>query len=358
MAVEACQRVSVVARPPAQVLGDELCLEIVPAPHLQRALPLLIDYAHKPLGRFYGADDRAAAQWLLTEASRQSDIFVHAAHRQALAGIASLARLPWESEIFGLPMSSIPLIAASGCDSGASETCRALLRSLCTTARHEGLQHLSCRVPAGDLPLIQALEQSGFLLADSTLEYLWRPRVRSGESPGERWRIRESRDQDADALGELAREAFLERTATRFRNDPYLSREDVGELYAQWARRSCRREFADATMVAIDGGEPVGFLTCKLEHELSAHLGRTVGTIGIGVVRPEHEGQGLLTALVHAVLDWCAEQNVRLVRSRIMIQHVTSSWTALRTGARQIAAWHTFHKWLGPNRGAGDDNRC
>jgi GNAT superfamily N-acetyltransferase len=336
---------------------SHLRFEVVPAPDPPRWLPVLIDYAHKPLGRFYGADDRTAAEWLLADATRKSSALVQATDRRRLIGIASLARLPWESDVFGLAMGTVPLVAASERRDHRGEISRGLLRSLCTAARDEGIEHLSCRVPAGDSLLVQAAEQCGFLLADSTLEYLWRPRANSIAAP-ERWQLRQAREEDAESVAELARDAFLKRTATRFRNDPHLPASRVGELYAQWARRSCRGEFADVTVVALDAGEPVGFLTCKIERDLTGSLGRTLATIGIGAVRPEHEGQGLLTALVRAVLRWCAEHNVRLVRSRIMVQHVTSSWTALRTGARQIAAFHTFHKGLGPGEAAGDHDRC
>lgn len=352
MAVGACERASLIARAPAHGPERDPRFQIVRALDPKYALPLLLDYAHKPLVRFYGADDREAAEWLLADASRRSDFSVVAAHRGVTAGIACLSRLPWESEVFGLPMGTVPLIAASGDRDRSGEIYRGLLWSLCATARDQGLEHLSCRVPAGDMALVEAAGRSGFLLADSTLEYVWRP-YRDNETTTGRWQIRQARDEDIEPLAELAREAFLERTATRFRNDPHLPGDRVGALYAQWTRQSCRGEFADATMVALDAGEPVGFLTCKVERELSRHLGRTLATIGIGAVHPEHEGQGLLTALVQGVMRWCAEQNVRLVRSRIMIQHVTSSWTALRTGARQIAAFHTFHKWLGRDNAAG-----
>ena len=357
MAVEACERVSLIARPPADSPEGDLRFRSLRAVDPEWALPLLLAYPHKPLGRFYGADDLRTAEWLLAEASRQCELFVQATQGGAAVGVASLSRLPWESEIFGLAMGAVPLIAASGDRDRTGGIYRWLLRSLCGRARDEGLQHVSCRVPAGDTALVAAAERSGFLLADSTLEYVWRPQLDNAITTG-RWEIRQAIGEDIEPLAELAREAFLERTATRFRNDPHLSPGRTGELYAHWTRQSCRGEFADATMVAVDAGEPAGFLTCKVERELSRHLGRTLATIGIGAVRPEHEGQGLLTTLVRAVLRWCAEQNVRLVRSRIMIQHVTSSWTALRTGARQIAAFHTFHKWLGPDDAAGDHERC
>lgn len=357
MAVEACERLSFIARPPADSPEGDLRFRILRAFDPEWALPLLLAYAHKSLGRFYGADDRRATEWLLTDASRQSELFAQATQRGAAVGVASLSRLPWESEIFGLAMGTLPLIAASGDRDRAGEIYRGLLKLLCCAARDKGLQHVSCRVPAGDVALVAAAERCGFLLADSTLEYVWRPR-RDNSTTNGRWEIRQAIGEDIEPLAELAREAFLERTATRFRNDPHLPPARTAELYAEWTRRSCHGEFADATMVAVDAGEPIGFLTCKIERELSRQVGRTVATIGIGAVRPEHEGQGLLTALVHAVLRWCAEENVRLVRSRIMIQHVTSSWTALRTGGRQIAAFHTFHKWLGPYDAAGDHDRC
>lgn len=330
---------------------------VVPSFDRSAVLPLLADYAHKPLGRFYSRSDQKTAEWMLADASQPPTVLVQAGC-DCIAGVAALAPLPWESNIFGLPMAAVRLIAARGDYAEAARAYRALVRQIIAAAAALGLRHLACRVPAADAALIHGAEHAGFRLMDTTLEYSWRPKVAHRRHPAGRWGIRPVVESDTDALMQLARESFVGRTGTRFGNDRRLPSHLVGRLYAEWARKSCEGTFADVVMVATFAGEPIGFLTCKIEREISRFFDRKLATIGIGAVRPDQEGQGIFAALGDAVLSWCADHGVSFVRSRIMVHHVASGWNALRTGARQTAAFHTFHKWIDGEPSRGEDHPC
>ena len=295
---------------------------------------------------------------MLADASHPSALCFQETRHGRISGIAALSPLPWESGIFGQPMASVRLIVTGGAYVEATATYERLLDRIDAAARANEVRHLSCRVPAGDSALVHAIERSGYRLMDSTLEYVWRPRAGRTEVPDRRWSIGPAGPAEAEVLAELARQSFTDRTCTRFGVDPHLSNERVGELYAQWTRLSCAGQFADVVMTATVEGRPVGFLTCKLEREFTQTVGRSLATIGIGAIAPDQEGTGLFAALGNDTLSWCAEQPIQAVRSRIMIQHVASSWAALRTGARQAAAFHTFHRWLGDKPLDRKDARC
>jgi len=128
--------------------------------------------------------------------------------------------------------------------------------------------------------------------------------------------------------------------------------ERTANLYAAWYRKSIDGLFADCVLIAGSDDAPAGFVTCKLEDDVSRGIGRSVAAIGICAVAQDHEGRGAPAAMFNAVVQWCARRDVHRLRSRILINNLGCAYSALRTGALPVASFHTFHKWAGEHSSA------
>ena len=89
------------------------------------------------------------------------------------SGIATFATRYWESGIYGFPMAEIPLLLAVGDHEETSAVYGSLLARIELSARARNYQYLSCRPPVEDTTAVHSLQNSGFMLMDTTVEYCW-----------------------------------------------------------------------------------------------------------------------------------------------------------------------------------------
>lgn len=326
---------------------------------------LLAQYPHLSITSDYGVSNDRIVQYhvshVLARFAKEGCAVYGVRAGDVLRGLACFDTLPWESGIFDRKMGSISMIAAAGEAARARPAYEALLGAVLDAARGEGFRHIACRVRVEDIVLTHCLERAGFLLADTTLEFGWKTgRIKIEEKPNT-WIVtdvfnRQSRifklaatvrpftEADLPSMKALAKEAFTERTRTRYTADETLPQERTGELYAKWLENSFQGSFADVVRVAADEHGPIAFETMKLDRDLSEALGIKTALFGIAAVLPTKKGRGVLASTHCDVLKWCGENDVQFARGRVLVDNYSMQKLCLITGAALTAVFHTFHK--------------
>ena len=193
-----------------------------------------------------------------------------------------------------------------------------------------------CLCAAGDYGAVRLLEQNSFHLVDIrlTLEATLRKSTQERTIAPE-CLIRPVRQSDIPALQDIAQ---VSHTDSRFFFDRRFPRALCGELYRRWLQRDAA-DSATTVFVADLHGEPVGYLSCRLESAEEA----TISLVGVG---ERARGRGIGKQLIHHALDYAcshARQRIKVVtQGRNIAAQRLYQGAGFRTATLQI--W--FHRWF------------
>ena len=149
--------------------------------------------------------------------------------------------------------------------------------------------------------------------------------------------IRTSRAEDVSTLSAISQNAFVH---SRFYADLHFAREDCSALYETWIRRSCLDGFADIVFVAERDGEPVGYISCHLNHDQSE------GSIGLVGVAESARGQRIGNQLIDHALNWFHEQGMARVTVVTQGSNVKAQRLYQRQGFMTQSTQLWYHKWF------------
>lgn len=324
-------------------------------------------YARHPdalLASSYGADPERVVDHAVRTALA-AEAIVGLRRGDELAAAAVLQRAALDQEIYGRGMGELRHLLADG-EYGAARTALGeLLEEAWRAAHQRGISHLSATVSVDDVAARHALEDAGFRLMDTRVEYVWTPALvraerkpygfllRATAEPDETAEairlvtlgatVRPFEPDDLPALQTIAAEAFTQRTRTRYTVDPTLPVEDTARLYARWVQNGATGAFGDLTMVAELDGMPIGFQILRIERGLGEAIGLQIGAMGIGAVVADNRGSGAFPALVTEILTWCRERKLRFARGGVLVNNVRMHRSCMATGGTIAAAYHAFH---------------
>lgn len=186
----------------------------------------------------------------------------------------------FDSECYGFPMAKF--CGASG-DRSVS---RDLFRTCTELAVTHGWPHLSVRVPAHEVALIQAFEAVGFFTVDVTVSFSQNLPVQVQTQPG----VREAEPGDKPTLQRISQGVFEQ---SRYATDPFLPLSGRTRLTDRWVENDLSGR-ADKVFV-IGDHQPLGYITCLLNED-------GIATIDLVAVDRSARGQGIGQRLVKAAL--------------------------------------------------------
>ncbi len=310
-------------------------------------------YRFKPYYYYDGASPKRLTRYfhhqLYTKLS-QENVYGYIVANQ-LQGVLVFEHLPWDSQLFGMPMARVALYLHEYDGSQARRIAVQLLAKADQVCVKRKIQHVMCRVNTRELSTAQALEQCGFRIAD-TITVLF---VRLQGTPpytditkGD-IHIRRMRSDDLPSLMALSRTAFTNKKdiLTRFTGDPVLAPR-ASALYAAWFKNSSQGEQGDIVWVAEVDHRPSGFIACRrASHDVTRHLGVRIGSIPLNAVAPKYRQQGIYTQLVIRALKWFQRQGAEYVEIRTQIHTVGihRAWCNLR--GHLGSSDYIFHQWRG-----------
>jgi len=262
---------------------------------------------------------------------------------ETVLGLAALSGLPWDSKYLGLKAARLDYLIASGSYARQYEVKRLLLTEALAQATAHGIQHISARLNASDLSGLHVLEQAGFITVDGILTFTMELANCSITSTDGDMQTRVATTADADVASDLARDAYRH---DRFHSDPAITTEQADELYAAWIRNSCAGIGADSVIVAEDGQSLLGYVTCKLQSDTKAHLGKLIGTIGLVATAAQARGRGIARAATLAALRWFQQQGADIVEVGTQLRNIPASRLYQSCGFRLIDSSISLRKLL------------
>lgn len=237
--------------------------------------------------------------------------------------IAALQPAPWDSEKLGVPAARLFVVVPPD----ASEVAVPLLQRALEIADSSGIRYLVTRIDAGDLGVIQAMEQAGFIVVDAILSQYLDPRIEAPAASGG-LEVRLAEPADADALATIADLCF---TMSRFHGDPWIGVENARAIYRDWARNiACGLN--DLNVVATVDERVVGFLSCKDVPAARSTYGHGYGRIELVAMAPEARGRGGVAAMTRRLVEDAVERDWQRLGIGTQIANVQAMRAYQRVG--------------------------
>jgi ribosomal protein S18 acetylase RimI-like enzyme len=322
----------------------------LPAIHdLRVALPR---FARVPLAHLHHLNSKQRrAYWLdeITQSSaKESSIGFVSIVSGTINGFIVYNDSPWDSEITGRRIGTVEHIAVAADDDSGTEILHELLDELTRSLGDRGTQCVVCKVYSNELPAIHALEQRGFLLMDSLLDFVFdfsRTPIEEINPPrrDKQLTIRRAKPADLSPLMAINEKAFTGYFG-RYHADPQMPPGTATKIYAQWVR-SAFQGWADWILVAEVDGRIVGYGLWRKPLEIEARNSLSVAHYDLAAIDPEFLGRGLWTALMFDGMG-IARNYAQYLVGPVHVCNYPVQHTLQKLGWRISGARHSFHKWL------------
>jgi ribosomal protein S18 acetylase RimI-like enzyme len=316
---------------------------------LREALPRL---THVPLAHLPQLDiERRRAYWL-NEISRsladESSIAFAWVDSGRIGGLIIYHDSPWDSRIIGRRIGTVKHLAVTSDDPTGVEILRELTNELMQSLAERGTQCVACRVQSSELASIHTLEQSGFLLMDTLLDFVFAFSGTGSEQmnfrpPDKRLRIHQAKPRDLQALMAMNERAFANYFG-RYHADPRMPSGTATRIYAEWMR-SAFEGWADWILVGEIDGKIAGSALWRQALAAQEKNSPGVAYCDMVVVDPEFQGSGLGTALMLHGMG-AARDVAQYLVGPVHICNSSIQRTLQKVGWKISGARHSFHKWL------------
>jgi len=309
-------------------------------------------FTHVPLAHLPDLNlDQRRAYWLDEigkSLADESSIALGSVASGHISGFVIYNDSPWDSQIIGRRIGTVKHLAVASDGPAGVEVLHALIDELTPTLAKRGTRCAACRVQSGELTAIHALEQCGFLLMDTLLDFVFdfsRTRIEAIDLPrqDEQLTIRRAKPGDLPGLMALNERAFADYFG-RYHADPRMPPGTATRIYVEWVR-SAFQGWADWILVAEMGGNIAGFALWR--NALGAKEKNTAGVAycDMVVVDPECQGRGVGTALMFDGMH-IARDFAQYLVGPVHLCNYPIQRTLQKLGWRISGARHSFHKWL------------
>ncbi len=263
--------------------------------------------------------------------------------KDEVLGVGILEELKWDSEIFRIKMAKIRNIIADDNSLEKEFVIRNLIEFFSRECAFRGIKHLSCKINTDDSISISELENNGFMLKDTLLDYAFDFRKNSINNVISSCTIRPLKEGEIESVVEVARNSFSKHFG-RFNADKSLGKRSI-ELYTKWAENACRG-YSDVVFVAELNKNIVGYSAWKSANKTEKHLGVGIGSYSIGAVHPNAYGMGIFKALTREGMKWL-KGKVDIVHGPTHINNYPVHRGYATLNWKIVNATHTFHKLIG-----------
>jgi ribosomal protein S18 acetylase RimI-like enzyme len=324
-------------------------LDLTAINDFREALP---QFAHIPLAYLHHLTSDQRLVWWLDEISQsladESSIVLGSMVSGTLNGLVVYNDSRWDSQITRRRLGTVKHLAVIPDDHAGSGILRELIDELLRSLAKRRTQCVVCRVQSNELAAIHALEQSGFLLMDTLLDFVFdfsRTPIERIDVPrqDEQLKIREAKAQDLTALMEINESAFADYFG-RYHADPQMPPGTATRIYAEWAR-SALHGWADWIVVAEIDGKTAGCGLWRNVLKAGEYDSPGVAYCDMVVVDPEFQGRGVGTALMVDGMR-IAPDCVQYLVGPVHVCNYPVQRTLQKLGWKIAGARHSFHKWL------------
>ena len=311
----------------------------------------LAHFAHLPLPHLHNlSSEQRQAYWLdeiSQSVAKESSIAFQWVASGTIKGFIIYNDSPWDSEITGRRIGAVEHIAVATSDDSGTEILQELLDELTRSLTDRETQCVVCKVHSNELPVVHALEERGFLLMDSLLDFVFdfsRTPLEEINPPrrDKQLKIRRAEPADLSALMAINEKAFTGYFG-RYHADPQMPRGIATKIYAEWVR-SAFQGWADWILVAEVDGRIAGYGLWRKPLEIEARNSLRVAHYDLAAIDPEFLGRGLWTALMFDGMS-IARNYAQYLVGPVHVCNYPVQHTLQKLGWRISGARHSFHKW-------------
>ena len=236
---------------------------------------------------------------------------------------------PWDSQIIGRRIGTVNQLAVTRDDPAGVEILRELTSELVQTLADRGTQCVVCKVQSSALAAIHVLEQSGFLLMDTLLDFVFDfsrtplEKIRFPERDGQ-LKIRRANATDLPTLFDINAKSFGDYFG-RYHADPRIPAGAATSIYTEWVR-SAFQGWADWILVAEVDDQIAAYGLWRKALEIEERNSLRVAHYDLAAIDPKFRGRGLWTALMHdgmSIARDCAQYLIGPVHMSAIIPFIT-----------------------------------
>ena len=316
---------------------------------VREALPRL---AHVPLAHLHHLKSHQRLNYWLDEITQsladETSIGFGSMAASAVNGFIIYNDSPWDSKITGQRIGTITHLAVIRDDCANNEILHALIDKLLPSLVKRGTQCVVCKVQSDELAAVHALEQRGFLLMDTLMDFVFdfsRTPIEKISLPKQEpeLKIRPAVRQDLPALMGINEKAFGAYFG-RYHADQELPPGAATKIYAEWVR-SALEGWADWILVAEIGDKIAGYGLWRKPVEIEKKNSIRVAHYDLAAIDPAFRGRGLWTALM---LDGMhiAREFAQYIVGPVHVANYPVQYSLQKFCWRSSGARHSFHKWL------------
>lgn len=252
------------------------------------------------------------------------------------AAFGRLVRSERHSRILGRSFYRLrPFLSRPECP----EAVEGLLEAALGAFAREGGEVLEVRADEMDLETRRALVGAGFRPLGTSVKLSGRcPDIGPPESqPEPKFQVADAGEAEIPGIVEIVRGAHV---TSHYFNGGVFDPSRVRDLFADWSER-CVRGLAERVLVAREGEEILGFVTLLVNRGIADFVGTPIGVIDFVAVRPESQGRGIGSGLLHAALEFLSER-CRIFEVRTELDNYPAIRTYSKLGFRLTSADHVF----------------
>ena len=278
-----------------------------------------------------------------TSVAQKTCLLGYTSDAGGLLGFIQMSWLEWDTHHFGFESWRLDHLGVWG-SSSKSAIAEALVQRAIETVCAQGCQYIQARMPLDNLPVIHALESTGFRTVE--VSTTWMFDLTQSPIPPKRHpdMIRDFQLDDTEALIELARAVYTP-TPDRFHMDPHLSSKASDELYAEWMRNSCSGQLADHIAVAESDGKAVGYATLRHYGDHDGFCNVRIAQLGLGGMLPDFRNRGIVTDLVIHNLEWLDRRQADFCFVGTQGNNIPPQRVWLKIGFKPATMAITLHYW-------------
>ena len=262
-----------------------------------------------------------------------------------IAGLLLLQALPYDTDLFGLPMAGIPFALVRPDHSEPRAVWAALVDALPRLVLREGYVHVSARLDTADLAGYHALADARFQLMETlvSMTYDTERRGTGVVDPAEYGfdgHIRLVEERDVEELADLSARSF---TLNRYHADEHLPDKNAGVMMAQWIRNYCADPDDHEVWVAEHAdGRIGGFLGHALNRSLERHAGVLVSGRALLAVEEQRSGVGLMLSRHHT---WQSRGDYK--EADTQLNNYGMIKVSFNLDMDMVRTKYSFHRWYG-----------
>lgn len=279
-------------------------------------------------------DNVLARKWIALVFSKGKEIH----------GLATLQKLVWDSEHFGIPMMRMDVFVNSDMNVGDVED---LIRVCLRTCLEKEVKHVTVRIPIILQSPQQALAACGFRPVGVKLMLRAKPEVIDSSPKGS---MVDYVQLSADYMAAVRMLSTSAITDSRFHRDGGFENARVAAIYRNWVEQ-IGRDNVDQIIVAIKGGEVVGFLAYEKGISLYGLRAEELGGLEEGfiafvAVSESARGLGIGKGLIGEGKRRMWKVGCNIFYANVMLSNESSVNAFLGSGFALMGSLQEFHIWI------------